>query len=50
VGVAEEAQADDIDPGRVLEVFLYATVFLGFVLMFAVGVAVVSALAALRQW
>jgi hypothetical protein len=48
-GGTKEAQSDDIDPDEVTEVFLYAAVFLGFLLLVAVGAAVVFALGALRH-
>jgi hypothetical protein len=50
MGVTKEAQSDDIDPDEVTEVFLYAAVFLCFLLVVAVGAAVVFALSALRHW
>jgi hypothetical protein len=50
VGITEEGQSDDIDPDDVTEVFLYAAVFLGFLLVVAVGTTVVLALHALRHW
>jgi hypothetical protein len=50
VGITEEGQSDDIDPHDVTEVFLYAAVFLGLLLVVAVGATVVLALRTLRHW
>jgi hypothetical protein len=49
-GGPEEARSDDIDPGEVTEVFLYAAGFLGFLLLVAVVAAVVFGIGALRHW
>ena len=45
-----QAQSDDIESDEVTEVLLYAALFLGFVLVVAVGAAVVLGLRALRPW
>jgi hypothetical protein len=50
VAITEERQSDDIDRYDVTEVFLYASVFLGFLLVVAVGATIVLALRALRHW
>jgi hypothetical protein len=50
VAVTEEAQSDDVDSDEVTQVLLYAAVFLGVVLVVAVGAAVVFGLRALRHW
>jgi hypothetical protein len=50
VGVSDVARPDDIDPGEVTEALLYAAVFLGLLLLVAVGAAVIFGLRALQHW
>jgi hypothetical protein len=50
VAVSVDARSGDMDPSVILEVFLYGTVVLGFLVALVVGVAVVSALGTLRHW
>jgi hypothetical protein len=50
VVVGVDARSGDMDPSVILEVFLYGTVVLGFLVALVVGVAVVSALGTLRHW
>jgi hypothetical protein len=50
VAVGVDARSGDMDPSVILEVFLYGTVVLGFLVALVVGVAVVSALGTLRHW
>jgi len=50
VAVGVNARSGDMDPSVILEVFLYGTVVLGFLVALVVGVAVVSALGTLRHW
>jgi hypothetical protein len=50
VGVSKETRSDDIESDEVTEVLLYAAAFLGFLLVVAVGTAVVFGLRSLRHW
>jgi hypothetical protein len=50
VGVAERGPSDDIDPDEVTKVFLHAAVFLGFMLVIAVGAVAMFIFSTLRHW